>query len=441
MNDQALIVFTRIPEAGKMKTRLTPFLTEEECEGLQMAFLRDWDAKLQGVEADVYIAYTGGGAREEEFMNLFSGAEFIPQDEQGRMDRMCQAMEFVFGKGYQHCVLIGTNVPCGTRADIEQAFLVLREKDYVLGPTENGDYWLIGANAEDKMLRSLFLPDVSGEETVLAGTIGMIPRWKSYELLEERYDVDTIADLLLYRDAAEGAAAEYLKEHHVISVIAVIPGDEERQSVLLENLKKLVHRAEVILVSDPAEDASMDAGVNTNMDTDTVSHATTTSNGNSSSGNRMNGTSGRDRLAPKGAEGSAHLVRQVQSGGSRGVQLNAGAEAANGDVLFFLPAEAILPENPIAEMMSLIQSHDVGCFGTESKTAGLLRWKERRDIDRQLVQGTILESWGIVIRRDIFLDTGMFPEDANSGNMELALHLQNLETSIGRTANSLYRNR
>lgn len=432
MNDQALIVFTRIPEAGKTKTRLTPFLTDEECEGLQMAFLRDWDAKLQEVEADVYVAYTGGGAREEEFMNLFSGAEFILQDEQGRMDRMCQAMEFVFGRGYQRCVLIGTDVPCGTMADIEQAFLTLREKDYVLGPTENGDYWLIGANAEDKMLRSLFAADITETNTVLADTLQMIPRWKSYELLEERYDVDMIADLLLYRDAAEGAAAEYLKEHHVISVIAVIPSDEERQSVLLENLKKLVHRAEVILVSDPAEDASGNADV----DIDTGNHADATSNMN-----RMNRNSGRGHFAPKSAEDSAHLVRQVQSGGSRGVQLNAGAEAANGDVLFFLPADAILPENPIAEMMSLIQSHDVGCFGTESKTAGLLRWKERRDIDRQLVQGTILESWGIVIRRDIFLDTGMFPEDANSGDMEPALHLQNLETSIGRTANSLCRNR
>ncbi len=402
MNDQALIVFTRIPEAGKTKTRLMPFLTGDECEGLQMAFLQDWREKLQGFPADVYVAYTGGGSREEEFVNLFADANSFPQADTDVWSRMYQAMEFVFDKGYRSCILIATDVPCGTKADLEQAFCMLKEKDYVLGPTEDGSYWMIGAHAEDRMLKSLFSPVISGANTVLTDTLQMIPRWKSYALLEERYDIDTIEDLLLFRDVADGFAAAYLREHHVISVIVPLFNNAETLPGFLRNLEKLKNRAEVIFVDGGSTDESME-------------------------------------IVRAASKDLACRIRLTQSPQNLGMQLNAGAEAANGDVLFFLPMNTELPEDPISEILSLIQSHDAGCFGTETKNHGILQWRNRKSVNRRMEQGILSESQGIVIRRDVFMNSGMFSEDPNQGEDPLVLTLQNVETPIGKTKHPLRR--
>lgn len=402
MNDQALIVFTRIPEAGKTKTRLMPFLTGDECEGLQMAFLQDWREKLKGISADVYVAYTGGGSREEEFMNLFADANFFLQADTDIWIRMYQAMEFVFCEGYQRCVLIGTDAPCGTKADLEQAFCMLKEKDYVLGPTEDGSYWMIGAHAEDRMLKSLFSPVISGANTVLTDTLQMIPRWKKYALLEERYDIDTIEDLLLFRDVADGFAASYLREHHVISVIVPLFNNAESLPGFLRNLEKLKNRAEVIFVDGGSTDGSTD-------------------------------------IIRAASKDLACRIRLTRSQRNRGMQLNAGAEAANGDVLFFLPMNTGLPDDPISEILSLIQSHDAGCFGTETKNRGILQWRNRKSVNRRMEQGILSERQGIVIRRDVFMNSGMFSEDANQGEESLVLILQDMQTPIGKTKHPLCR--
>ena len=58
--NQAVVVFTRIPEAGRTKTRLMPYLKPEECAGLHMAFLQDLSEALTDTIADVFVAYTGG---------------------------------------------------------------------------------------------------------------------------------------------------------------------------------------------------------------------------------------------------------------------------------------------------------------------------------------------------------------------------------------------
>ncbi len=397
MRDQAVIVFTRIPEAGKTKTRLMPYLTGTECAGLHMAFLQDLAATVSEVDADCFVAYTGGGEMEPSFMNLFKGAQFFLQEGEDLGDRMCQAMEHVFGCGYQRCVLVGTDVPYASVDDFTHAFDVLEDKDYVLGPTEDGGYWLIGGNASnDKMLKSLFSIPAYSTPTVLEDTINMIPSWKSYGLLEEKYDIDTIEDLLLFRESATGNSAEYLEQHHVISVIVPIYEEVTVLPKFLETLKNLNDRCEVIFVDGGSKDGTLD-------------------------------------LLKEAVQSSNGQYRLISSKKGRGPQLNVGAEAANGDVLFFLHVDSELPEKPVEEILSVMENHSVGCFGITFRSRHFFMWTNKVISNRRAAKGIVFGDQGLFIRRDVFLAAGMFPEIPIMEDYQFSLNLQKLGYSVGMT--------
>lgn len=404
MKDRAIIVFTRIPEEGKTKTRLMPYLTGVECAGLHKAFLQDLSVTLSDVDADCFVSYTGAEGNlelQQEFRDIFPGTKFFPQEGDGLGDRMYQAMEFVFSNGYEQCLLMGTDVPYVEREIFDQAFDVLEEKDYVLAPTEDGGYWLIGGNyAEDKMLKSLFAIGAYSTPTVLQDTLDMIPSWKSYGLLEEKYDIDTIGDLLLFRESAGANAAEYLKDHHVISVIVPIYNEADILPTFLENLQRLRNRCEVIFVDGGSEDGSLEILCS---------------------------------AVQKGQGG----LRLIQSPKGRGTQLNAGAEAANGDVLFFLHVDTKLPEAPVDEILSVIEDHEVGCFGITFASRNFFMWTNKVISNRRAAKGIVFGDQGLFIRRDVFLEAGMFPEIPIMEDYQFSLNLQKLGHPVGMTQHQL----
>ena len=71
-NSNALIVFTREPQAGKTKTRMMPYLSPEQCAELHRCMLRDIAAEAKRADADVIVAYTGG---EPVFLRKVFGKE------------------------------------------------------------------------------------------------------------------------------------------------------------------------------------------------------------------------------------------------------------------------------------------------------------------------------------------------------------------------------
>ena len=54
----ALIIFTRVPVAGKTKTRLQPFLSGEECASLHQCFITDIMNKMKQTSADLFVLPT-----------------------------------------------------------------------------------------------------------------------------------------------------------------------------------------------------------------------------------------------------------------------------------------------------------------------------------------------------------------------------------------------
>lgn len=92
-------------------------------------------------------------------------------------------------------VIVGSDVPGIGRAHIAQAFAALGGNDWVLGPSPDGGYWLIGAK-RSPVLRLPFDEVRWSTEHARADTLANLERQRArVALLEELADVDTAADL------------------------------------------------------------------------------------------------------------------------------------------------------------------------------------------------------------------------------------------------------
>ena len=100
-------------------------------------------------------------------------------------------------------VLIGTDLPSISHFDLIQAIQILTHKDIVLGPSNDGGYWLIGLS--NKLLKPLCAWPFSGiewgsdqvlKQTIRLATLNQI----DYQLLQRKNDLDTISDLSPWLD-------------------------------------------------------------------------------------------------------------------------------------------------------------------------------------------------------------------------------------------------
>jgi rSAM/selenodomain-associated transferase 1 len=106
--------------------------------------------------------------------------------------RMQASFDFLFGLGYQKCIIIGSDLFDLTENIINKGYAALDAKETVLGPAEDGGYYLLGLK---KMNPSLFENKEWGTETVLQDTLRNIDPNNLF-LLETLNDIDTLEDLL-----------------------------------------------------------------------------------------------------------------------------------------------------------------------------------------------------------------------------------------------------
>lgn len=145
-----LIVFTRYPEPGQVKTRLIPALGAEGAARLQEELTRHILKIAQRFAAthDIGLTVFFTGSSASRMQQMF-GAGFTYQAQAagdlGR--RMFAAGADCLQWGSDRVVLIGSDCPEITAAILAQAFVALADHDLVLGPATDGGYYLIGVKA------------------------------------------------------------------------------------------------------------------------------------------------------------------------------------------------------------------------------------------------------------------------------------------------------
>ena len=192
-------IMTKLPEAGKVKTRLTPPLTPEEAAELNRCFLRDLgnSISLAGTEMSargggVYTPAVAAAAYEAI---LPSGFFLIPQRGNDFGERLVFAMEDLFKVGFESVCLINSDSPTVPAASFAEAAAVLaRPGDrVVLGPAGDGGYYLIGLK---QLHRRLFTDIDWSTERVFEQTMARANEiGVAVHQLPSGYDVDDGATL------------------------------------------------------------------------------------------------------------------------------------------------------------------------------------------------------------------------------------------------------
>ena len=197
-----LIVFAKTPVRGKVKTRMRPFLSEEDCLRLHclllrlwMGRLRDWD--LGQMHKALFLTPLGAGRHDPDLV-LDAPPGVIVETQQGRDlgDRLSHAFNHKWNEGFRKIVFIGTDSPALRREDLHAAFKGLDESEVVLGPAADGGYYLIGFSAR---LPVLFSRISWGTSQVFRETVQLLEtnaiRW---QCLRESFDLDTFEDLVTF---------------------------------------------------------------------------------------------------------------------------------------------------------------------------------------------------------------------------------------------------
>jgi len=195
----ALAVMTKAPRAGKVKTRLTPPLTPEEAASLNTCFLRDTARAIantarEGRSRGIAV-YLPVGAEETYAGILPADFELIPQRGEVLGERMALAFEDLFSLGFDSVCLIGSDSPTLPQQVFAQAAQTLAEPQdkVVLGPSEDGGYYLIGLT---KLHRPLLENIDWSTDRVLEQTIEKAKEINlKRHLLPTWYDVDDLQTL------------------------------------------------------------------------------------------------------------------------------------------------------------------------------------------------------------------------------------------------------
>ena len=189
--ENALIIFVRNPELGKVKTRLAADVGNENALLIYKKLLQHTFEITQQSKAHKFVFY----ADKIELEDMWQQKNYFKllQDEKDLGNKMQSAFTKVFKNSYSKVCIIGSDCYELTSKTIEKALMELDNYDLVVGPANDGGYYLLAMKNE---VKNIFKNIDWGTEKVLQQTINIIQQKKySYKLLERLNDVDTIKDM------------------------------------------------------------------------------------------------------------------------------------------------------------------------------------------------------------------------------------------------------
>ena len=190
--DAGLVVFLRLPEKGKVKTRLAATLGEEAALEIYKKLVSITLDIVIRSEIPTYLFYTDGLPLAPTRDTRFS---YHIQADGDLGSRMADALSFVLSL-HQKALIIGSDCPGLTPEILDAGYRSLDEKDIVLGPADDGGYYLLGCI---ELHPALFANIKWSTPSVLDQTIEKIKEANlSYCLLEKLHDIDTAEDWIRY---------------------------------------------------------------------------------------------------------------------------------------------------------------------------------------------------------------------------------------------------
>ncbi len=309
MHTGLIILFTRFPVAGKVKTRLIPSLGAEGAKMLHAQMAEHAFAMALATGYDVQVHYAESSEKDMRHwldpQGIHARVNYvaqIPHEDLGQ--RMAFAFDAAFANGYKKVLLMGSDCPRNSTENIQNAFQWLDDVPCVFGPAVDGGYYLVGLH---KMRQDIFMDIAWSTDKVLAQTLAKVD---SYAL------VDTLSDVDMPQDIPQK-----------ISVIIPALNEEKTIAKTIAAAQKSF-LAEIIVVDGGSEDATCAVATQAGSTVYTLKDES----------------------------------EEIKA--SRATQMNVGAKKARGDILLFLHADTLLPSGWDFAVRHCLQDKNVslGCF-------------------------------------------------------------------------------
>lgn len=189
--EHLLMIFVKNPEKGKVKTRLAKSVGDLEALLVYKKLLYYTVQVASGVPVSRQIWYSSFIDYKDSIDQGVFEKRLQEGDDLGA--RMKKAFARAFDEGFDRVLIIGSDCPGLTEEVILNAFNVLDSHQVVIGPSEDGGYYLLGMR---KFIPDLFVDVNWSTETVYEKTVETVKNLGlSYSTLPVLNDIDTAADL------------------------------------------------------------------------------------------------------------------------------------------------------------------------------------------------------------------------------------------------------
>ncbi len=183
-----LLIFTRNPELGKVKKRLAAKTGDKAALSIYRFLLKHTAEITKNISAEKKVCFSEA-IEKGHFWDASYGKKLQKGKDLG--ERMKNAFQEGFEQGYHKIIIIGSDLYDLSSHDLEEAFAALEKSDYVIGPAQDGGYYLLGM----KFLNlNLFKNKAWSTASVFEETIKDMGA-KKIQVLEERNDIDHLEDL------------------------------------------------------------------------------------------------------------------------------------------------------------------------------------------------------------------------------------------------------
>ena len=184
-----LLIFTRNPELGKCKTRLAATTGAKAALDIYKFLVAHTVAITKNLKVEKYVYYS-----EEIWEDDVWDSKLYTKKLQKGIDlgeRMKKAFNEGFKSGFEKIIIIGSDMYDLSYKDLNDAFEKLNHHDVIVGPAQDGGYYLLGLKSNKD---ELFFNKAWGTGTVLKHTLENLSE-TNYGLIDERNDVDVFEDI------------------------------------------------------------------------------------------------------------------------------------------------------------------------------------------------------------------------------------------------------
>lgn len=189
LSKDLLLILTRNPELGKCKTRLAAKVGDRAALDIYKFLLDKTVSFTKGLKVEKWVYYSEEIWKDDIWDNNVYQKKLQVGSDLGI--RMMNAFKEGFQAGFEHIIIIGSDMYHLNQSDLEEAFSKFKNHNFVVGPAEDGGFYLLGMKS---LKKELFQNKEWGTNTVLADTLSDIKDEK-VALLEEKNDVDHYEDI------------------------------------------------------------------------------------------------------------------------------------------------------------------------------------------------------------------------------------------------------